>query len=182
MYLVQFPACSTHLHSSSWGWTLKPKLTEGKQTVRETQEVLEAARGWRQLRVGNSRTLFGNSATSKTPPWPAWASVSQLNIKGAEMKVRIPEARPFQRGPPWLWKLGSSSAKSLTLSLTNLGLSLPIFQEGDSLSMVGSLEDSPPPPGGAPLAPIFPSHCSPQLLLVLPGKRVEVLLKTFPHS
>lgn len=46
---------------------MKPKLAEGK-TDRETQKGLEAARGWRWLRVGNSRALLGNSATLKPLP------------------------------------------------------------------------------------------------------------------
>lgn len=56
----------------------------------------------------------------------------------------------------------------------------PSVHRENSLPVVASPEGSPSPLAWAPLAPIFPGHCSPQLFLVFPGKRGEILLKAFP--
>lgn len=114
----------------------------------------------------------------QTPPQPACTSVSHSNIKVAETKVRVPEARP-RRGPPRLSKLGSRSAKSLTLSDKSGPQSTYMLVAGTVCPWLGLWWAVPPLQHG-PHSPIFPSHCSPQLLLVFPGKRVEILLKAFP--
>lgn len=91
---------------------MKHKLTEGK-TDRETQKGLEAARVWRRLRVGNSRALLGNSATSK--PLPSLL-VPQFPIRISRRRkagyLRLDSGEDLHG----CGKLGSSSSKSLTLS------------------------------------------------------------------